>query len=312
MACTEEEMDDIEFNKSEWIGNSRLYNAKTAPLGLIFYLKAQQEFPDDVIDKYIPGPLVTVKNFVNISLPKISYGLTSIKPQDCFTNVTPNNIENLDMTVIPSLPWVDKLNDRFDQAVLDGMKSVVNPEHPGVHLPLWIIGFWKKMHKISDIQQGWKESLAWLEDNIRKEVSEVVMTKLKEAERLVYMLRWDEETDIPGGDNRTTTFVLASYLSSNCMMNDTHINMMFAYLADRVQEDDNTDAHVIVEGLRFMVAIEKATRNEKPMKFLRALEKRIREDEVLAIEFPVFMEAERHWVAVRIDFDMEEISFGVY
>lgn len=308
------DLEDISFNKSDWIGKGRLYpkDHKGIPRGLTCYCNGERTIPNIITEKYIPGPLVTVKAFVEAQRPKIQYGLASIKLRDCFRMLEPDDIESLDLDTIaiPSKPWVTQLDGHFNQAILDNMKSVVNPEYPGVRLPLWIINFWKRMHEISGIQQGCKESLGWIEDNIQKEESEAVVEQLKEARTLVHRLRWNETTDIPGGDTWTTTFIFSTYLSNQCM-NDTHINMMFSYLAERAQDDEDIDTHVDIEGLRFMRAIDKVSKNQASMKFLQQLEKKVEKAEVLVIEFPVYLEKEKHWVAGRVDFENAEISFGM-
>ena len=97
------------------------------------------------------------------------------------------------------------------------------------------------------------------------------------------------------------------------MMGTDHINMMFASLSERAEEDPTTDAYVIIEQLRFMGAVKKvacAKKNKKSERWLRRLEDKVRNGEVHAIVLPVYMENERHWVAIRIDFENEEIAYG--
>ena len=62
-----------------------------------------------------------------------------------------------------------------------------------------------------------------------------------------------------------------------------------------------------------MAAVKKvacAKRNEKSEWWLRRLEDKVRNGEVHAIVLPVYMENERHWVAIWINFENEEISYG--
>ena len=62
-----------------------------------------------------------------------------------------------------------------------------------------------------------------------------------------------------------------------------------------------------------MMAVKKvacAKKNEKSEQWLGRLEDKVRNGEVNAIVLPVYMENERHWVAIQIDFENEEIAYG--
>jgi len=88
---------------------------------------------------------------------------------------------------------------------------------------------------------------------------------LKQARTILDKLRWNEHTDIPGADGiSSSTFTFASYLSDSKMMGTDHINMMFAYLSERAEEDPTTDGFVTIERLRFMKAVEKVAQGYRP------------------------------------------------
>src|SRR5258708_37860457 len=71
---------------------------------------------------------------------------------------------------------------------------------------------------------------------------------------------------------------------------------------------------VVIETLRFMDEIERANSpaywNTDSKSFMRRLEKRVENREIVAMVFPAFMAAQKHWIAIQIDFDSYEIAYG--
>ena len=137
----------------------------------------------------------------------------------------------------------------------------------------------------------------------------------KEANAILSKLRWNEHTDIPGADGvSTSTFSFAAYLSDSKMMGTDHINMMFAQLSELAERDPVVDSYVVVEQLRFMRAVEKAVcakgSDGKSERWLARLENKIRDGDVKAAVFPVYLNDQKHWLTIRIDFEDEEISYG--
>lgn len=321
----QQEVDDISdglplFDKDKWIGKGQNFpmNLMDVPLGLIYYIDKLLIIPDEVKEEYIPSPNLSIDAFVTLKLPKLSYSLAIFKAQSCFRKETPNiETATLKTRELPPIAWLNKLKEHFPQAVLDNMTSVEDPRYPGSRVPLWWIGFWRKMHKIHEIQQGWKKAIQWVEEHVHKGGSNDTQELFREAEILLTKLRWDKHTNIPGADGvNTTTFAFAAYLSDSKMMNTDHVNMMFSHLSDRAEQDTMTDSFVVIEKLRFMNAIEKvsdAKDHDQPSQpFLRRLENKIKKKDVQALVFPVYMKKEKHWLTMRADFEEKELSYGEF
>src|SRR6266511_5279015 len=52
---------------------------------------------------------------------------------------------------IPSKVWIQEMYTQINQAVLDGMQSVEDPQYLGSYLPLWSIGFWKEILDLVEV-----------------------------------------------------------------------------------------------------------------------------------------------------------------
>ena len=308
------------FNQDEWIGRNRKYpKGDHIPISLKYYIDGLLVIPDTVQDEYIPRGNLSVEDFIKMKLPQISYNLPIAKAEISFRKEAPNVLRTSALSTqnIPPLAWLNSLKDAFGQAVLDGKKSIVDPQYPGSQVPLWWISFWIELHNIHKIQQDWKSAMEWVE----KRTSGGAMEHRKEAQlrkqakAILSKLRWDERTDIPGADGiSTSTFSFASYLSDSKMMGTDHINMMFAHLSELAERDPVTDSYVIIERLRFIRAVEKVAcgkgGNGKSERCLARLEDKIRNRDVKATVLPAYMCDHKHWVTIRIDFEDEEISYG--
>jgi len=116
------------------------------------------------------------------------------------------------------------------------------------------------------------------------------------------------------GANRTATHAFATYLSDNGKMSTSHINMMFSHLSDRVESDETLDSLVSVEMLRFWDEIKKAKSidhfNAVSSRFMRRLERRLKDEEIDYLVFPTRMDLEEHWLPFSLDFRSNELSYG--
>ncbi|KAF8814925.1 hypothetical protein BYT27DRAFT_7010209, partial [Phlegmacium glaucopus] len=126
-------------------------------------------------------------------------------------------------------------------------------------------------------------------------------------------LRWNKQTTIPGAASQATTFDFAGLLASH-WISGTHIDMMIQNLSEHNESNEVLDALIIIENLRFMNDINKATaiddHNEPLTKFLGRLEHRIKLNNSEMLLFPAHMEKMKHWVAVQVDFKAKTISYG--
>lgn len=306
------------FDPEEWIGKGRkLPTPNDIPQGLAEYFHSLREIPNEIIIQHFPFSGLDIETFLKYELPKRSFNLLKSIPMDCFKPEEPHTVQDTTFAsrVLPPLNFVEGLNEHFRQRVLDNMHSIVDPAYPDLRLPLWIVRYWTKMWDIHDKQDRWRKGLDWLGDRINETTaSEEELEMYREARRLTKSLRWSDETNIPGAI-RNPVDIFVHYLSDNTMMNSYHINMMFAHLSDRIEKDETIDSLVAVETLRFWGEIDKAKSAKFFEKapgsaFLRRLEKRILDEELDFLVFPVRMDSQMHWLTFKLDFKNCELAYG--
>lgn len=307
--------DGLQFVIDEWIGKGqKVPDANSFPLGLANYFSTLTQVPENIKNKYYPNVHLTVEEFLKRQFPKPTHALPGILTEKCYNKNLSNEmpIEILADRKLPPRQFVDKLNSSFRQAILDGMQSVTDPAYAGSCLPLWIIRFWVEMWEMHDIHECWQRGLQWLEQKITSKSGKEAELYVK-ARQLTQILRWGEETYIPG-TNHTATHTFATYLSDNGKMSTSHINMMFSHLSYRVECDETLDSLISVETLRFWDEIKKAKNidhfNTVSARFMLHLEKRLKDEEIDYLVFPARMDSEEHWLPFRLDFCSNELSYG--
>ncbi|KAH9979551.1 hypothetical protein BGW80DRAFT_1442528 [Lactifluus volemus] len=272
-----------------------------------------REVPGDIKHKRYPSMDLSIESFIKYQLPKCTYALPGVEALECFKKREPNADLDAHTTIpLPSRQFVEKLDTHFRQAILDDMHSVINPAYPGSYLPLWLARYWKDMWEIYNLQETWKKGLTWLEDKMQGGVSEMEYDIYRGAHKLTNILRWSEETNIAGAHGATDIF--ARYLSDKTWMNSTQINMMFAHILDRIEQDETLDSLVTVETLCLWTEIKKAKNIQyfdgHPPMFLHRLEKRILDREIDFLIFPVHWDVQKHWLTFKLDFQLKELSYS--
>ena len=304
-----------DFRQNEWIGVGRILPIRPndIPIGLANFFAMLLDVPATVKTTHYPSTGLNIDRFLAFPLPKETHSLPKIPVDEWFSHVVPNEHEELFVTrPLPAWNFLDKLYDRFCQAVLDGAKSIVDPAFPWSYLPLWCIQFWKDMYTIYGARREWKEAVEWLDEN-------GINSTGNKRELFIHVrqtlgtLRWNEETTIPGA-NQTTTLAFASYLSYETMMSTIHIDMMFAYLSELVGDSERGGTHV--ETMRFWFEIDKlksqADLEKQSKHFMRHIEQRINDGEIKILIMPCFLKREHHWLTIKIDFVDQTLSYGKY
>lgn len=304
-----------QFDESEWIGNGRTYpaNQQDVPPELSTYCDHLLEIPTNFAKAAFPDAGISIEKFLKLRLLKPSFSVVHVQADRCFTRFAANEDPGcLLIWPIPSRAFIDNLKKSYGQAVLNGSKSVEDPRYPGSRLPLWCIQFWTEILLVIDAQMKWRQSLTWIDNCLKAACSDAWSTHQLARTHLL-SLRWNEITNIPGAGSQTTTLVFARLLSDE-WINDTLIDMMFSQLSERVEEYSILDSFVIIETLRFMQDINKASSESdhtKPLtSFLKHLENRIRKGKFETLIFPVHLGQENHWLAFKIDFEHGELSYG--
>ena len=251
------------FNHSEWIGTGRRLpdDPDKIPIGFRLFCDTLSKFlrsSKRFCIHYYPDPKLSAEQFLNIPLPRKSHQLPQVHANMCFTSLpVDTEPEQLRDRVLPPLPFIDKVLAHIYQAVANGVESIEYPTYPGSRLPLWSVSYLKKMYQMHDIQMRWRAGLEWVDKHLTRAGLPQVL--FETARHYLNILQWDEPTEIPGSGTGTTTHDFAAYLSDDVKMNDVHINMMFSHLGEHIEKDDTFNAIVVIENMRFMHEIDKAT-----------------------------------------------------
>ena len=303
------------FNHAEWIGTGRKLpdDPDKIPFGFRLFCDTLLEVPEEFNASLFPDEKLSVMEFLNVILPKPSHQLPQVHVKTCLTSLPVNTEpEGLRTRVLPPLQFINNALEHFPQAVSSGAVSIEYPTYPGSRLPLWTISYVKKMYQLHGIQQRWRSGAEWVEEHLTQAGSPQML--FETARCYLNTVRWNEPTEIPGSGAGTTTHDFSAYLSDNLKMNDIHINMMFAHLGDRVERDDTLDAIVVVENLRFMREINKATSADyfqgSPTRSMLRLEQRLEVRGADTIIFPAFLESQSHWLTFKLDTEKFELSYG--
>jgi len=158
---------EILFNKEEWINKGLVYpkDPQKVDLGLAYYCQSQLKIPPHILQNYFPNKHLPVKALLIYNLPKVAISLVAVKATHCFHARKPNDDGiQLGQRNIPSEAWVNTMYMQFNQAILDGKQSVEDPQYPGSYLPLWSIGFWRKMQVVVVAWNDWRRAVGWLEN----------------------------------------------------------------------------------------------------------------------------------------------------
>ena len=147
------------FKESEWIGANKEY--RDVPTHVSDAKRDRLSVPHSYEGSF-PSPDLPVTDFLALRLPHVSNGIITTKLQLWFSNSEPmTNPDCLVTREIPSPKFLKRLDEAFGQAWFDGAKSIVDPRfnESQDRLPLWTLGFWKRMVSLVQSQAKWAESL---------------------------------------------------------------------------------------------------------------------------------------------------------
>ncbi|KAJ7442073.1 hypothetical protein B0H11DRAFT_2251700 [Mycena galericulata] len=138
---------DSVFNKSEWIGQHKVWASappKLRKLATEFFLIPQQLEHD-----LLPSPYLSITKMVEFTLPLQNATAAALPPAQFFTMDPPDITDQALMLRVRRLPipdskTINKLLASSHQAWLDGAQSVIYSHVGGAvtHFPLWILTHW--------------------------------------------------------------------------------------------------------------------------------------------------------------------------
>ncbi|KAG6819326.1 hypothetical protein H0H93_012927 [Arthromyces matolae] len=304
--------EELVFDPTEWIGKGREVPQDSSKIPHAFHNYCAQllAVPDEFKEIHYPSDILRVQDFLLYTLPEESHSLVHVDVKTFFQPLPANvDVESLRKRQLLPESMVQKLFRATYQAILDGMTSIEDPMYPGSRFPLWIITYFQEMHQMTAIQSAWRKGIEWLNAQALERVPNASI-----AQRYAKYIRWNEETKISGASTHSATNNFATFLASNTLMSSSLVDMMFSHLNDQVERDETVEGIVIVETLRFMHEISKAQTaeyyNRPSSPFLRRLEERIDSGQQEVLIFPAYLEAQKHWLTFKIDFEAREISYG--
>jgi hypothetical protein len=316
--------DSYNFDEAEWIGQGKTFpkDPKDVPLALAWYRSEQLSLPQYAEDQLNNIYQKTINEFVAMKLPKCSYSITFKQPRTCFHKDEPNDakeshFKTFSQCTIPPADFVKGALEHAGQAILNRSKSFEDPQYPSSQLPLWALEFWRQILHMEEIHKKWAQCSEWLNTQLQQGREGQVQTgEPMKAHRNMGRLRWGGVTKVPGTYNDTTTSNFTRLLGSE-WISSTLMDMMFAYLNSRLKADTVLDTHIVVETLRVMRDLSKATladSHKSPLSgFLWRLEECINAspDDVTLL-FPAYIERFKHWIAIRVDFRAGTWCYGEF
>jgi hypothetical protein len=263
------------------------------------------EIPAQYQHSLLPEVRTSVSIFVSQKLPspRKASALKLIDILSCYRAEEPTEDPScLLERLIPSCDVVRKIKEEFEQAVQGGCRSIIDPHCRAGALPLWTVQYWTEMHKALEAQETWKRALKWV-----GEVTEPTCVELqKQTQSHFAFLGWNERMNLPG----TTTSSLAALLAGD-MVSTSVVDTIVSKLQRRAE----SNGRFIIADLCFQHEIEKAKNirdfNKPSRGLLQKLEVRL-VGSPRSLFFPIHVSEQLHFVAVRVDFEKQAVSYGNY
>ena len=302
-----------DFDQAKWISTGQIYPTESEPPEeMRAYYDTVYDIPSDYQNRLIPDNAMNVLDFIQLDLPKTTSAILTYSAKTLFSKESPTeDIQCLTSRNIPSKSFVDNAKAVSGQAMLDGAKSIEDPQYKGGRLPLWTISFWARMHVIREEQEIWKKSREWLDENMDKTGE---TTTINECWMLLGSLPWNKAVKIPGGGGATVN--LASLLADKMLTGDL-VDMMLNHLALRLGRDHAASETYEIETLSFMDQINSQWKGRnlkqgiKPSPNLARLEAKMQKSPKTLL-FPVHLPDGKHYVGFAINFKDKVICYGMY
>jgi hypothetical protein len=267
-------------------------------------LRIPPEFASDIPDKSMPiARLLCFTSFPPF-LDDTPYTWLLSAEQPC------RGISKFTTIEMPPVACVQHLLDSLDQALFDGMHSVVHPTYHTPLLPLWVLEYWVRMRNVVDARDQWAEARKWLlkcEDPANP-LSSLVHDALKSFETV----GWN--TPLPAPASFLSSLELSVFLSTR-LVHGHVIDAMMASIADRVRLTPNLRGRISVESLTFLDTLRfdddrwKQYNYHRSFTHTRNLGDRLFEGSLERIIAPVNIGG-LHWTVFFIDGPGKWIKYG--
>ncbi|KAG2364285.1 hypothetical protein BDR07DRAFT_1482710 [Suillus spraguei] len=150
------------FVASDWLECGRIFEQNHLPSSVRCEIKQLLTVPAS-IRSTIPLQTLSVMQLLDTNfVAALDHNLNSksITLATCIPHThIPNNFL---MWTVPPLHLATQLLDQFGQAWFDSRASVVHPYSPTVHLPFWVLSYWRDDSHVLEAYLTWLKSHDWI------------------------------------------------------------------------------------------------------------------------------------------------------
>jgi hypothetical protein len=237
------------MEQSNLSSSSSVYGTETShsplPLAVVKGRKSLLCIPDD-FRSHIPPSTMSIDELISsVSFPPSLDTPIPASTANVFSSMPPI----LDYSVVKSLPlpplvYTNHVLNAFDDAWSTGKQSIMHPSDGTVHLPVWVLVYWKKLWNALDAKHKWTVVKDWLHTLSHEDHP---MSKLAhEALHSFIHLGWN--TSMHGAAIYLQTLDFVHFLSTN-LINGSIVDAMMYHLAQRVKLNPTLQDDVYVGDL---------------------------------------------------------------
>ncbi|EIW74508.1 hypothetical protein CONPUDRAFT_159809 [Coniophora puteana RWD-64-598 SS2] len=262
-----------------------------------------------------PNRQLPIPSFVNIEVPTQSNDLLPYDTRTCFSTEeaeTDDEIlfECLRTRPIPSTDWREEMEENLSNALRNGARSIKDPRFLGPRLPLWALTYWKDISAIASMHSRWAAALGWLQSLIVRGTKTNSIHGADQAFVMLHGITWSQYWHVIGGGANVED--LTPLLANNSWLASEHINAAMCRLSWRVNLDLELSKSVIIAPVHFSDTIKGVYSGRKRPQalpaYLQCYTRFFHEGTRPVFYFPVNL-SDSHWIAIRVDFEEETISY---
>ena len=198
-------------------------------------LQQEKSVPKEILQQ-IPAETIAVSHLMVTDLPRRLQDVLR-SPESCLSKQAPNwTPEDLQRTHVPPRAWLSGLDIAITRGWFSGSWSIEAPVGSNeLQFPLWIINFWLEMIEVIEQKEKWKKAQGWMLTMVRS-------PEIQEVEKLLDRVPWGLRLWPLTGYNQVTRVGFLAGLLSNEWLAEWHVDMLVAYLNNRLQRGNQPGA----------------------------------------------------------------------
>jgi hypothetical protein len=271
--------------------------------------------PPPYFASFIPLPDLSISALVNFTvLPGFDPTLAGVDVHQFFSSIectTRDVASDFLERSIPPLALSSRLLDEFNQALLDGAKSVCDPRFSG-NLPCWVLTYWHNLGHAVASKEKWSMACHWLAQRGHDSGDEELSLAVNETSCALQTLGWN--MDLRGPVAFLQTSDPANFLAST-PMKGRFVDAMVNGISHQIQLDSQLRKSTVVEELTFASTLRYDSKRWSQYMFdrgftrLRQLGDSLSNEELEYIIFPIDING-AHWTVFLVDVKAGEICYG--